>query len=192
MGSSFSVVNDTDKPIWISDGVCHAALWGSIGGVLAVATAGAATGAYAAGAASAAAATAGVAEGGVIVGTMEGVVLLPAVAGVALPAATVAGLTAAGWSAIGTVSGLLSFVAGKVAGLSAEDEKRVLSAKKQLKKKLEGFERIEPGCKYNKAGSLSLVWTAYVIYDDGREAKRNCWTGPTAGSENLYPVSKYF
>ena len=40
MGSSFSVVNDTNKPIWVSDGVCHAALWGSIGGVLALLTAG--------------------------------------------------------------------------------------------------------------------------------------------------------
>lgn len=42
MGSSFSVVNNTSEPIWVSDGVCHAALWGSVGGVLSVVTIGAA------------------------------------------------------------------------------------------------------------------------------------------------------
>lgn len=42
MGSSFSVVNNTSEPIWVSDGVCHAALWGSVGGVLSVVTLGAA------------------------------------------------------------------------------------------------------------------------------------------------------
>ena len=200
MGSSFSVVNDTKKPIWVSDGVCHAALWGSIGGVLAVVTAGAGTAAVAAGRATAAAAAeatiaaaaaTGAAESSVLVGTMTGIVL-PEIALIALPTATIAGISAAGWAAIGTVSGLLSFTAGAVAGLSGEDEKKVLSAKKDLEKRLEGYTCIQPGCKHTVSGSLSLVWTAYVIYDDGREAKRDCWTGATANSENLYPVSEYF
>ena len=122
---------------------------------------------------------------------MTGIVL-PEIALIALPAATFAGISAAGWTAVGTVSGLLSFTAGAVAGLSGEDEQKVLSAKRDLEERLKGYKRIDPGCKHNVTGSLSLVWTAYVIYDDGREAKRDCWTGPTAGSENLYPVSEYF
>ena len=128
MGSSFSVINDTDQPIWVSDGVCHAALWGSVGGVLTVVKAGAATGAYAAGAA-----TAGIVEGGVIFGTAKGIVMLPAVASMALPSAIVATLTAGGWNAIGTVSGLISFTAGAVVGLSWDEERKVLSAKNNLR-----------------------------------------------------------
>ena len=36
MGSSFSIVNDTDKPIWVRQSYCKEALFGTIGAVLSV------------------------------------------------------------------------------------------------------------------------------------------------------------
>ena len=191
MGSSFSIVNDTNKPIWVSHGVCKAALFGSIGGVLAVATAGAGAATYAAGAAGVAASEA---AAGVVIGTLDGVIMTPAAAGVTIPVAagTVGGLTAGAWTTLGTVSGLLSAGSGITAGLMGEDRKRVLSAKAELEKKLEGYERIEPKDKYTVNGTLSLVLTAYVVYDNGNEATCDCWTGPTAGSDYEYKVTKYF
>ena len=151
MGSSFSIVNDTDKPIWVSYGVCHVALWGSIGGVAAI---------------------------------------IMAVGAIAVAAANGRPVTAK--TVTDSVSSSLSVAVNTIARLSQKDQKQMLSLQKQLQEKLKGYKRIEPGCKYSVTGSLSLVWTAYVIYDDGKEAKCDCWTGATAGSENLYPVSKYF
>ena len=96
MGSSFSILNNTDKPIWVSHGVCHAALWGSIGAVAAVVTAGAAT-------AAAAAVSIPVAAGTIIV-TESGVVM-------ATTAAMALGLTSAQLAARGTASGLVAATA---------------------------------------------------------------------------------
>ena len=73
----------------------------------------------------------------------------------------------------------------------AAEEKNELSAQTELKEKLKGFKLINPGCKYNVKGTLSLVKTAYVVLEDGRKAQFDCFTGPTAGSENLYPVTEY-
>ena len=36
-------------------------------------------------------------------------------------------------------------------------------AKRELEKKLKGFKRIDSWCKHKVTGSLSLVWTAYVV-----------------------------
>ena len=112
MGSSYSVVNDTNETVWVSDGVCHAALWGSLGGV-----------------------------------------------------ALVTGVGAAA-------------LAGAGLGVAASE--------------LEGYTRVPPGGRYTKKGSLSLVWLSYVIRESGKMIKRDCWTGATAGSDNEYPVSRYF
>ena len=68
MGSSFSIVNDTKEPVWVYDGVCHKALWGSIEEVLGVIV-------FGAGIAEAAKATGGtVATSEVDVGTAAGTV----------------------------------------------------------------------------------------------------------------------
>ena len=160
MGSTYSVINDTGKPIWVSDGVCHAALWGTIGGVVG-----------------------GFAFGGAIAG-------ITAAAQGATP--VFARLFPECRAPVKSVSNLLSYTPGTLKGLSAADEEKILQAKQELKTMLEGFKRIDPGSKYTVSGTLSLVWTAYVIYDDGREAQRDCWTGATANSENEYPVSEYF
>ena len=43
MGSSFSILNDTREELYMTHYNCQAALWGSIGAVLAVTTGGIAT-----------------------------------------------------------------------------------------------------------------------------------------------------
>ena len=43
MGSSFSILNDTKEELYMTHYNCQAALWGSIGAVLAVTTGGIAT-----------------------------------------------------------------------------------------------------------------------------------------------------
>ena len=55
------------------------------------------------------------------------------------------------------------------------------------------FKRVEAGDKYTFKGSLSLLMKASVSYDAGQNVQtRNCFTGSTHKSERLYPVRKYF
>ena len=51
---------------------------------------------------------------------------------------------------------------------------------------------IKPGEKYTWSGTLSLHMRVYVMNDNLQYDDRACFTGPTAGSENVYPISKYF
>ena len=178
MGSSFSVVNNTNKPIWVSHGVCKAALFGSIGGVLTVVSFGAGTIAFAAGAAA-------IATDSVVVAILEA-------EGLVIAAEEAAAISAEGWSYLSTVTGLLDAGTGITANLVGDKKDRVMSAKKKLQEVLNGYTRVEPGSRYTASGTLSLVLTAYVIYDDGQMASHDCWTGPTAGSDNEYPVTEYF
>ena len=206
MGSSFSIINDTNEPVWVSDGVCHEALWGRIGAVAGVVTLGAGAaivaggaGGGAAGALASAAAFEGAVAEGAMIATAEGIVYTSALAAgvaAATEAGLVLGINAAVWGYISTVSGLLSLTAltaeGTLAKLDAEERAKVWKFKEEVKKQLKGYKRIEPGENYKVKGSLSLVWSAYVIRNSGKMYKRNCWTAPTAGGDNKYPVSQYF
>ena len=51
---------------------------------------------------------------------------------------------------------------------------------------------IKPGEKYTWSGTLSLHMRVYVMNDNLQHDDRVCFTGPTAGSENVYPISQYF
>ena len=167
MGSCFSVYNDTDKPIWVSVGVCKAALFGSIAGVLAVVTAGASV-------------AGGIAAGGTTAATfaIEGAEIVEAGTAVMGTCCT---LTAGQWQALGTVSGLLASGSGITSGLCGNHHAKVSSARKQLEEKLKSYTEVPPGSKFTKWGSMSLVLTAYVVYDDFKEATHDCWTSPGFG-----------
>lgn len=93
---------------------------------------------------------------------------------------TFAGLTATQWNA---ARGLSMSALQKALNDGAEVEK--------LQKPKE-FVLIKPGDKYTWSGSLSLTMTVYVMNDKLQTQDRGCFTGPTAGSENVYPISKYF
>ena len=158
MGSSFSVLNDTNEVIYVSHGVCKSALFGSIGSVLALVTFGAGGASIAAGA-----------------GVGGGVIL---------------GLSASAWNAIGTVSALLLGASGILnSSLSPAEKEKVKSLKKYMQ---DNYTEVKPGNKYTAHGSLSLVMTAYVIYENWQMTTCNCFTGPTDGSENVYKVTEYF
>ena len=51
---------------------------------------------------------------------------------------------------------------------------------------------IKPGEKYTWSGTLSLHMRVYVMNDSLQYDDRACFTGPTANSENVYPISQYF
>ena len=195
MGSSFSIVNDTDDPIWVSDGVCHAALWGSISAALGVVTLGAGMAASAAaGATSAAAATFLALPEATAVMTLQGALYTSAqAAGVVLASgATFAGLSAAFFTTVASISSVLSISSGVASALSETEKKKLYDMKKELEKQLEGFLKINPGEKYVFNGTLSLVKTAYVVFDNGKTSRCNVWTAPTAGNNFDYNVSEYF
>ena len=195
MGSSFSIVNDTDDPIWVSDGVCHAALWGSLSGALGVVTLGAGLAASAAVSATTAAAASFLAlpEATFII-TMEGLLLTSAeAAGIILASgASIAGLSATFLTTVASISSILSVGTGIAGALSETEKKKFYDMKEELEKQLEGFSRINPGEKYVFNGTLSLVKTAYVVFDNGKTSSCNVWTAPTDGENYDYKVSDYF
>ena len=62
----------------------------------------------------------------------------------------------------------------------------------ELKKRDRAFAQlIKPGEKYTWSGTLSLHMRVYVMNDTLLE-ERACFTGPTADSEYVYPISEYF
>eukprot|EP00794_Sanderia_malayensis_P010207 gene10207-11256_t len=195
MGSSYSLVNDTDKPVWVCDGVNHAALWGSVAGVLGVLTLGAGAAAFGAGGAAVggAAALLAVPEG-ITVATVEGVLLTSAqAAGLALTTeAVLLGLSATAWTAVGSISSLLTIGVGVVAALDSSEQTKLIKMKKEVEEKLKDYTRLNPGEKFVFNGSLSLVRTAYAVYDNGRSTKFSAWTGPTNGSNYDYMLSEYY
>ena len=178
MGSSCSILNDTEHDVWITHGVNWTALIASVGGVFALLSGGVAL--------AAAGATLGVGGallgGGALIMAEEGIIM-------GTTALTVAGLTASQWSLVGIVTGLTSTALAKALRISREEVERI---QKQVKDFQKNSELIKPGEKYTWSGSLSLTMTVYVMNDKVQFDQRACFTGPTDGSENVYPISEYF
>ena len=178
MGSSCSILNDTEHDVWITHGVNWTALIASVGGVLALLSGGAALAALGA--------TAGVGGallgGGALIMAEEGIIM-------GTTALTVAGLTATQWTLAGVVTGLTSTALATALGISREEAEKI---QKQVKDFQKNSELIKPGRKYTWKGSLSLTMTVYVMNDKLQFDQRGCFTGPTDGSENVYPISEYF
>lgn len=109
MGSTCSIVNDTEFDVWMYDGVNFQCLIPVVGGVLAVLTAGIGLAALGA--------TAGVGGallgGGALIVAEEGLVM-------GATALTIAGLTAGQWTMIGIVTGVSSTALASILGVTAE------------------------------------------------------------------------
>ena len=178
MGSSCSILNDTEHDVWITHGVNWTVLIATLGGVGALLTGGIGLAALGAGAG-----VGGVlAGGGALIMAEEGLVM-------GVTATTLAGLTAAQWSLAGLVTGLSATALSTALGISREEAEKL---KKQVKEFQDSAELIKPGDKYTWSGSLSLTMKVYVMNDKLQSQDRACFTGPTAGSENIYPISEYF
>ena len=178
MGSSCSILNDTEFDVWVCHGVNWTVLTATVGSVAALLTAG--VGALALGA------TAGVggalAGGGALIMAEEGIIMGTATT-------TLAGLTAAQWTAVGIVTALSSSALATILNISREEAEKI---KKQVEDFQRSSERIRPGDKYTVKGTLSLTMKYYVMNEKVQFDDRACFTGPTANSENVYPISEYF
>lgn len=178
MGSSCSILNDTEHDVWITHGVNWTVLVASVGGVLALLSGGAALAALGA--------TAGVGGallgGGALIMAEEGIIM-------GTTALTVAGLTATQWTLAGIVTGLSATALATALNISKEEAEKL---QKQVRDFQDNAELIKPGGKYTWSGSLSLTMTVYAMNDKLQFDQKACFTGPTANSENVYPISQYF
>lgn len=178
MGSSCSVLNDTEHDVWITHGVNWKVLIASVVGVGALLSAGVGLAVLGA--------TVGVGGallgGGVFIMSEEGIIM-------GTSALTVAGLTASQWSLAGVVTGLSTTALAEILKVSKE---KAAEIQKHVKDFQEQSKLIKPGEKYTWSGSLSLTMRVYVMNDKLQCEDRACFTGPTANSENVYPISEYF
>jgi len=114
MGSSCSILNDTEHDVWITHGVNWTALIASLGGVFALFTGGAALAALGA--------TAGVGGallgGGALIMAEEGIIM-------GTTALTIAGLTAGQWSLVGVVTSLSATALARALNISKEEAEKL-------------------------------------------------------------------
>lgn len=178
MGSRCSILNDTEHEVWITHGVNWTVLTYSLAGVGAFLTAGIGL----AGLGASVGVGGFLAGGGAFIIAEEGIVM-----GVA--ATSLAGLTATQWTLAGIVTGVTTAALSTALNISREKAEKL---QKQVKDFQASAELIKPGEKYTWSGSLSLTKTVYVMNDKLQSQSVNCFTGPTAGSENIYPISEYF
>jgi len=177
MGSRCSILNDTERNVWITHGVNWTVLRASVSVV-----------AVLAGVAALAAliATAGVGSA-LLVGT--GVAIMSGGATTGTRAMTAAGLTATQWSLVRRVIGFFSARLWDALNSSREEAEQFYN---QVRNFQAVATLIRPGERYTWSGTLSLTKTVYVMNDQLQIARRACFTGPTHGSENVYPISQYF
>ena len=109
----------------------------------------------------------------------------------AAEAGTVSDLSVEDWSRIETVLSKADEELAKVLNITESEAAKMKSAIKAEFQ--ENAELIKPGAeKYTWSGTLSLTMRVYVMNDKLQCDDRGCFTGPTAGSENVYTISEYF
>ena len=174
MGSSFSIINDTDQDIWIQNNTCWNAVIWPIAGVATVATAGAA------GVGMAAAAGGSTA----MVATMSGGAATIALGGTAL------GMSATTAGVAGTITGLSSSAVSIALHITKSEAEKLIKSIRDFKDGADAH--LKPGERYTFDGTLSLVKTVHCMGGNLSRDKRDCWTGPTANSNHEYYVSEEF
>ncbi len=150
-------------------------------------TRGAATGAVTRGAATGAV-TRGAATGAVTRGVATGAVTR----GVATGAVTQekkAGLTKKDWVQVASVLEMSDGALAELLSISQNEAEKMTSAVQEFQEKAE---LIKPGEKYTWSGTLSLTMRVYVMNDKLQVDDKGCFTGSTAGSENVYTISNHF
>lgn len=180
MGSSCSILNDTEFDIWVTHGVNKTALLATVGGVAAVFTGGIGLAGVAAGAGIGS--SLGLAGGGAMILSEGGIIMGTA-------ATTFAGLTATSWTVVGVISTTSASILSTTLGVSIDEAKKIKELVMEFKEKSQS---IKPGQKYIWSGTLSLTKTVYVMNAKCQFDQRACWTGSTAESERTYTISKDF
>ena len=178
MGSSCSILNDTEYDVWIIHGVNWNAIKFTVGGVAVVLST----------AATLASLGAGAGVGGTIIG---GGAMIMAEEGAIMGATvtTFAGLTSTQWSIISVVVNLSATALSTYFDISKDEAEQL---QKRVKDFREKAKLIKPGESYTWSGSLSLTMTVYVMNEKVQFDQRDCWTGATNESVNEYTLSKHF
>ena len=178
MGSSCSILNDTEHDVWITHGINWTVLLLSVGGVFGVLTAGIGLAALGASLGVGGA----LAGGGALIMAEEGIIMGTA-------ATTLAGLTATQWTIAGVVTNLSATALAQALNISREKAENL---RRQVQQFQEKAELVKPGEKYTWSGSLSLTMKVYVMNDKLQCDEKACFTGPTARSEKVYSISEDF
>ena len=155
MGSTFSIENDTDDPVWVNDELC----------------------------ASAVAATKSITSS--IVSMIDGAdkdvkkAAMDAYKAAKVPITSVNPLD--GLNGSHTITDILDTC-----------DSELVKTKDHVVEELAGYTKLPPGTELTVKGTLSLVKSVYCTKNNGDPSSRSCWTGPTDGSNHVYPVSEYF
>ena len=179
MGSSCSILNDTEYDVWIIHGVNWNVIKYTVVGVAAVLS-------------SAAAVLASLGAGAGVGGTIiSGGAMIMAEEGAIMGATvtTFAGLNSTQWSIISIVVDLSAKALSNYLDISKNKAEQL---QKRVKDFREKAKLIKPGKSYTWSGSLSLTMTVYVMNEKVQFDQRDCWTGATAESVNEYTISKHF
>jgi len=183
MGSSFTVVNDTETTVYISSSVP----WGQVAAWMwaIVAIVGYFTmnilsyGAYG---------LAGLAFGfgSSTYGAVRYIGMMIAITGTNWATQQVVAIL---WT-YGTGVGLTALASGGLIDNAGSTDEQIELEEMQATtlETLEGMTRLNPGEAYMFSGTLSLVRNVKVIYDDGQSMDTNCWTGSTANSNREYSI----
>ena len=168
MGSRCSILNDTEDDVWITHGVNWEAIRLTARYMFRFLQAGASAAEYL-----------GESESDEGEGVLQ-------VAEAGIAAATKVASLAAKWRKRKEPTETTASALEEVSKEKAEDIQRKARLFKEKAK------RVKPGEKYTWSGSLSLHMKVYVMNDKLQCDERACFTGPTDGSENVYPISEYF
>ena len=187
MGSSCSILNDTEFDVWVTHGVNWGLVDMSVTIVAALATVG--TGAGSILAARGAATLAARQASSILVSeASRGTITTMQVARNA-QAFRFYGLTPTQWSVVNVVSSTSTPVLSKVLDIPKSEAEKL---KEQVRKFKKNGTKLEPGEKYTVKATLSLNLKYYVMNEKAQFDQRGCFTGATDKSEKVYPISKYF
>ena len=174
MGSSFSVLNDTKRDVWVQQGTQWTVVMATVGAVASVLTFGAA----------AAGVAAGVAGTTALIGTMEGIIVGEiAIAGAAF------GVGVTGWTVTSAVLGLSTAALATALNITSKEAEKL---QKVVKNFMDNSTMIKPGEKFYFTGSLSLVRSVTAMNDRLQMDNRDCWTHALNQHENKYTISVDF
>ena len=94
---------------------------------------------------------------------------------------------------VGSLTRVLQLTESDLPNISQDDIEKLKSYKAELVEMLQGFERVDPGGKFQfKAKSLGLAKTAVVIRNNGATFHRQVYSGNTKDSIRTYCITKDF
>ena len=176
MGSSCSILNDTEYDVWITERINWQVLAVSVGATAALLSGGIA---------------AFLALGPIEIGLGSA---LSGVGGPAITTKTAAAVVEASLnpSRLTVVREFLESPLKRLAKAFNITEKQAKDLQKYVREFQAEAKLIRPGEKYTWSGTLSLTKRVHVMNEKLQFDDKACFTGPTDGSEKVYRISEHF